>query len=161
MITAKFDGVRELINALEEFKKSISRMDIEKASEAALQPALPVAVSNLRSMVKRGTGNLESSLEVRKMSPAMRRRYGYYAGFYLGANYSYAPHAHLIEYGTGPRTRKSKNGKRMSTGLVTPKPFLRKTYESQRELIFERAAEVLRVRLDRKLKRALRKARKK
>jgi len=157
LVNLEIIGVKEAIKVLQDLKGSVTRNDFEKAAEIALMPVHAAAIANVRSVTRKKTGRLHRSIIMKKMGPRTRRRYGMFAGMYVGADYSVAPHAHLLEYGTYRRAKKSKRGAKMNTGRVTPKPFLRPAYHQNRGTIFVIAARELGKRVQKKIDRAIKK----
>jgi hypothetical protein len=149
MITFEMKGVAECIKILKELKNSVTRYDVEKAAEIALEPVLQSAQSNLRTVVRERTGKLAKSLRLKRMNPKLRRTYYYFAGMVVTAD---DRKAHLVEYGTGSRRRK----RRGATGEVKARPFLRPAYDAHRGRIMDRAAKELGLRLQKKINRAVR-----
>jgi HK97 gp10 family phage protein len=148
MIKFEMKGIKELEKTLKELGKAITRYDLEKVAEVALQPVYDSAVRNVRSVVRDKTGNLSRSITIKRMGIRLRRKYNYFGGMRVTSR---APHAHLIEYGTGARTR--ENGG--VTGRVRARPFLRPAYDAHRNHVFQIASKELGERLQKKVNRAI------
>lgn len=126
----KLVGVRELQAALSELPNNVQKSAIRNALKTAAQP-----VADKANQKAPGIGNLRKSYSVTaRIIPSQRsevRRPGKDAvRLFVGANYSkvapfYAPHAHLVEFGTGPRYH--ANGKYV--GQTVAQPHLRPAWE--------------------------------
>lgn len=128
--------LRELPKAAE--KRAVREAMIESADVFANDAAAraPVDDGALRDSIVR-TWRIIKSQERGTRKPGKDG-----ARAFVGPNYSrtaaaskgYAPHAHLVEYGTGPRYtlgRKSKP-KGVYSGEGPPKPFMRPAFDSQK-----------------------------
>ncbi len=154
--TLETRGIQEAIKILQSLKKDVTRLDFERSAEKGLENVRRAAIANVRAVTRRRTGRLQDAIVIKRMDARVRRRYGYFAGSYVGVDYKKAPHGHLIEYGTGPRFRTTKSGVKSRTGTHKATPFLRPAYQENRELIFRDARSELGDRIQRKINRAVR-----
>lgn len=154
--TLETRGIQEAIRILQSLKKDVTRLDFERSAEKGLENVRRAAIANVRAVTRRRSGRLHDAIIIKKMDAKVRRRYGFYAGSYVGVDYKKAPHGHLVEYGTGPRFRVSRNGVKTRTGSHKATPFLRPAYQENRELIFRDARKELGDRIQRKINRAVR-----
>jgi HK97 gp10 family phage protein len=154
VIKVKTTGFRELERALLDLPKSTARGTARRAMVQALQPVLSAA----QGSVPRGaTGNLaaglaiSSTLNKNQARSARADRVGGLLTLYVGAQ---SPHAHLVEFGTGPRFHKS--GK--FVGVSPARPFLRPAWDGNAAQVLEILSAHLRVEIEKTLARAARRA---
>lgn len=131
----KVDGLREIDNALAALPKATSKAVVRRALAKELQPVADMANSlwpgsrddafGVSSKLKRGQPESEASATGVTM--------------YVGSTRN-APHAHLVEWGTGPRFHKS--GKYV--GAAAPQPMLTPSWDSLKGQILEGLAASLR-----------------
>jgi len=112
-------GARELHDA-------ILRLGDAKAIKRALKKTIRAGASVLRREIRKRapkkTGTLRKSIKVKPWSRTRNT-----LGFSVGPDMRVAPHAPLVEYGTGPRKQKSTG---RSTGQMPARPFMRPAYEA-------------------------------
>jgi len=132
----KVEGQEEIKAALIKFGKKME----DELQQATLEGAEIVkghVVSNISSQYKDKTGHLKSAVKVK----GMPRNASYPIVSICAMDQKIAPHAHLGEYGTVPRFRKSGG----TTGQMPARPFFRPAEEQSRSevnsLITERVAE--------------------
>jgi len=111
----KMDGLDELNKDLEKLANAFVSDEVEKSS---LDAAEIIRAEAERNAPKGPTGNLKRSL-IKKL---LKRRAGQPAPAIAAVDRKIAPHAHWIEFGTGPRYQK-KTGKYV--GSVPARPFFR------------------------------------
>lgn len=126
-------GVNELKAALAELPNAIQKRAVREALSTAAQP-----VADLANQKAPGIGNLRKSYSVTARIIPSQRSETQRPGkdgvrVFVGANYSkaapyYAPHAHLVEFGTGPRYQ--SNGK--FVGQTAAQPHLRPAWEQSK-----------------------------
>lgn len=118
-------GVKETMKLLDRLPTvSMQKSVLRKSMKKALKPTQELAMQN----VPLGpTGNLRKSIRVTSaLKKSQRKSFDKSKIFmYVGSN---APHAHLIEFGTTERTRKSGG----STGFMTPNRFLTRAWDATR-----------------------------
>ena len=118
-------GVEEFQKILKDLQKyGVEDTDIKRATRLGLNVIKDVARNN----VPQRSGKLKKSIKVLTMKKRTARRYHFRAGSQLGPSYKMAPHAHLIEHGTAPRFRTTKNGTKVSTGSTAAKPFMKPAF---------------------------------
>ena len=126
----RIEGLRELEKALAELPKAtgknVLRRTLRKAAEpmvAAAQSKAPVDSGGLRDSIQIATRLSRRQARLhRKMFKDDRASVEIFAGV------SALPHAHLLEFGTGPRYHKS--GKYV--GQVAPHPFMRPAWDAHK-----------------------------
>ncbi len=134
----RIEGGKDLEAALMALASTTARRTARKAMAAALQPVLSAA----KGAAPVGpTGNLRASVGVgHKLTPSQAREAGResrdVAIMYVGAA---APHAHLVEFGTGPRHHKS--GK--FVGAMPPNPWMRPAWDGNRDAVLAGLSEAL------------------
>lgn len=120
----ELQGAKELEEALRELPKRLAKGAIRRALLKALEPIAEDArarVHRLRGFILRAIGvSTVLSRRQRKQRSTMKGDIEAYVGA------APARHAHLLEFGTGPR--QTKDGK--STGQARAFPFLRPAWES-------------------------------
>lgn len=125
-------GAKELEAALRQLPKRIGKGAIRRALKKAAQPIADDAKSRVPVGRNRESGeHLQENIAVStKLSKRQRRRSrarGHdpnRVDVYIGAEPS--RHAHLVEFGTGPR--RTKSGK--STGVMPAQPFMRPAWDA-------------------------------
>lgn len=101
--------------------------EFEAACDEVAEAGAQKIASDMRSttLFKDKTGNLRKSIAVHKS----RFKGG---GYVVGA---WAPHAHLIEFGTTERFQKTGFLQAKSVGAVRPRPFVQQAIERNRRRI--------------------------
>lgn len=119
------------ITGIEELEKNFKRLEemttqrkalsaIERGFKNAAKPMLNKA----KQYAPYKTGGLEGSIKITNTIPGSTRKAKGEIRFYVRST---APHAHIIEYGTGPRYH--ADGKYV--GSSPPDPFLRPAFEEE------------------------------
>jgi HK97 gp10 family phage protein len=176
----KVEGIEEFEAALGELGRSLGRQVLERSLRKASQPMLQKA----KDMTPRDEGDLEGSLKIARVATsdpgkaafasviqatgdrtaaraALREAYrtqgGAVVDLVLGPDLKDGgSHAHLVEFGTGPRYQ--KNGKYV--GAMPADPFLRPAFDSEARPTIERLKPLLRVEIEKAVaRRAARQAR--
>lgn len=132
----KVIGFREMDALLQAIPRQLAGQGVSSGMRRALQPVAAAARSyapgSLSERIKIAptikAGQMAQSLE----KPGKGRRV-----MYVGAT---APHAHLVEFGTGPRYQ--KNGKYV--GIMTPDPFLRPAWDANKDEVLANLATAIR-----------------
>lgn len=153
-VSMKVTGFRELEKALARIPagtaKGVARRAMKKelapvaATANALWPGATDDVFQITSRLKRG------------QRPAVREARNV-TNLYVGANssrYGGSPHAHLIEFGTGPRFQ--KNGR--FTGSVAPQPMLQPAWDMHKRQILDGLGKRLWAEIEKTMARRARKA---
>lgn len=121
----KLDGAKQLEGLLKDFPIKIREKVLDGAVSAGATVVRKEARKNLKQNHSVKTGTLYDSLKTQKV----KGTHGVYRIF----SDRRAPHAHLIEYGTGPRALKKPHKVEIDgdwvfvkhTGSVPAKPFFR------------------------------------
>lgn len=159
MAKIRVEGFRELEAALLALPRSTSRSVVRRGLKAALAPVEAAA----RAAAPRDRGQLADSIAISTKltkSQAKEARALFARGslsrnamiMHVGA--SGLPHAHLMEFGTGPRYHKS--GKYV--GQVSPQPFMRPAWDANRNKVLEILSDSIRVEIDKTVARIARRA---
>lgn len=141
--TLSLRGGRDLDLALQELAKTTAKRLARKAMADALSPVEEAA----RDLAPKGpTGNLRESVAVsHRLNPSQAaeapREGQHVLHMYVGAN---APHAHLVEFGTGPRRHKS--GK--FVGAMPPNPWMRPAWDGNSDAVLARLTDALREQIE-------------
>lgn len=139
------DGLETLNKQLEALPRNVSR----KILAGALRKAARPIANEARATAPVGpTGNLRRSFRVRAIRARILRRRGKAAGVSItNRNTASAPHAHLVEKGTGPRYTKSGR----YTGIMPANPFM----ERAANKLFPASLSIVKTELSAGIKRAL------
>lgn len=141
----KLSGIEGVNAALTELPKATSKNVVLRAMKEAAEPMRDHA-SDLAPVLY---GDLSEGMTVTTKIVASQaddtRRPGRdEVRAFIGANYSrgsdgYAPHAHLVEFGTGPRYK--KNGQYV--GQMPAQPFMRPAFDGGKETFISRFSAAL------------------
>lgn len=152
-------GMDQVRQALAELPKATNKNVIKRATISAAEPMAEYA-SDLAPVAE---GDLAEGLTVTTKIVASQAGDSKRPGpdavrAFVGPNYSkgsdgYAPHAHLVEFGTGPRFHKS--GK--FVGEAPAQPFMRPAFDARRMTFIERWGEAVWEEIDKAQKRLARK----
>lgn len=159
MAKLKVEGFKDLEAALLALPRSTAR----NVSRRAMAKALAPVESAAKAAAPRDSGQLADSITVStklsKRQASQNRKEAVRLGIsrdalimHVGANA--LPHAHLIEFGTGPRYHKS--GKYV--GRVAPQPFMRPAWDANRQGVLDSLSQSIRAEIDKTLARAARRA---
>ena len=132
----KISGFRELDALLQSMPRQLAGQGVTAGLRKALQPVAAAARSyapgSLDSRItiapKIKAGQAAQSLA----KPGKGRRV-----MYVGST---APHAHLVEFGTGPRYHKSGR----YVGIMPPDPFLRPAWDANKDQVLATLATAIR-----------------
>lgn len=134
-LTVKLEGLDDLKAALKELPKGVQTRAVQDAMTEALQPMLDDAARRAPRRAMQG-GTLSNALAVSgKLMQSQRnnvpKKGRHQIRLFAGPLYSkhsgaYAPYAHLVEFGTGPRYNKA--GKYL--GTMRPQPFMRPAFDA-------------------------------
>lgn len=148
MPSLALQGVADLDKVLQELAKTTAKRTARKAMEDALSPVEDAA----REMAPVGpTGNLRRGVTIshrltRSQARGAERDGPDVVNMYVGSD---APHAHLVEFGTGPRHHKS--GK--FVGAMPPNPWMRPAWDGNRDAVLDGLAAALRAQIEKTLAR--------
>lgn len=147
-VKMRLEGARELDKALSALSASTARGVTRRAMTRALEPVAEAA----RSLAPRDEGKLAAHIGVssrltKRQSREMRGLAGRDTQFmYVGPEWA---SAHLVEFGTGPRFKKSG----AYVGVMPPQPFMRPAWDAKRDEVLARLTEDIRAELDKTLAR--------
>ncbi len=114
--SVKVTGVEEVVKNIENFKRSVLD-ELETSADVGANMAAGIVRS-------RAPGGLKEGVATKRLP----RKAGYPAVSLVGIKWHGFQHAHLVEFGTGPRTHKS--GK--SVGAMPANPFFRSSVDAAR-----------------------------
>lgn len=156
----QISGLEQVAAALRELPKATSKNVVRRAIREAVAPM----VEDAANRAPEDTGDLAESFTVTaKIMPsqagASRRPRRDEIRMFAGPNYSrtkgkYAPHAHLVEFGTGPRYHK-KTGK--FVGQAPAQPFMRPAFDGKTRTYITKFTEVVWGEIEKARKRIARK----
>jgi HK97 gp10 family phage protein len=155
----RIEGMADLDRALRELSQSTARGIGRRAAEKALEPVAAAAKAAAPRGAGAGKHYADSIGVASKLKPSQAREARAEGGVpsrdvlvrYVGSS---APHAHLIEFGTGPRHQ--KNGK--FTGVMPPHPHMRVAWDANGNRVLELLTAGLREELDKTLARIAKRA---
>lgn len=122
------DGVRFNVTGAGVVRRRLAELEPKlrrKYMRQALTKAATPLLRRAKELVPKDEGKLKRSLR-KKIRVNPKKTYGI-----VGAEYSIAPHQHLVERGTVARTHKS--GK--STGVMPARPFMRPAWMATRRVV--------------------------
>ncbi len=122
-------GVAELVAKMKKLPGETRKKVLAKAFKAG---ATAVKRIMKQEAPKGPTGNLKKAIVVKKMK-------GKGVAYAVRPKYSVAPHAHLVEFGTGMRTVKNyfgQKGMRVEVGVMPANPFVTRTKERSKTEAF-------------------------
>ncbi len=138
MLEVKIQGDKELMKTIKQLSKSLEPEEVEKIF---LKGAKTIA-DDARSRAPKGpTGNLKESI-VAKLLHRIRDNP---APAIAAVDFRKGPHAHLVEFGTGPRYQK-KTGK--YTGNMPAKPFFRPAWVRNKNKVLNNIVQELEKRVE-------------
>jgi HK97 gp10 family phage protein len=134
----KISGFKELDALLQSMPGRLARPGVDAGLRRALQPVAAAARSMARGSLSKSVKiapTIEKSQRAKSLvKPGKGRRV-----MYVGLT---APHAHLVEFGTGPRYQKTKGNKYV--GIMPPNPFLRPAWDAHKDKVLATLAEAVR-----------------
>ncbi len=162
-VAMKLDGIEELVASLNELENAAAKPIVRRALAKAAKPVeqharslVPVGPIQKRRNGSKPRPKLRDEIRVStNLSPRQKRgrpRKSSEVYVYVGAGP--ARHAHLVEFGTKPRTH--KNGK--SVGQMPARPFMRPAWEANKQTVLATFTTELRNEIAKAARRALRKA---
>lgn len=128
-VTMKVTGFREIEKALAQLPAGTSKGVARRAMKRELEPVRAMA-----DAFWPGAGQafrVSSAIKGRQRSDSLAKRGRSVTNMFVG---SFEPHAHLVEFGTGPRYQK---GGRF-TGSVAPQPMLQPAWDAHKGVMLER-----------------------
>lgn len=150
------DGFDELSAALRDLSRTVQRNVVTRALVKAGEPVVVAA----KQAAPVDSGDLKEAIIASSSADHGRRSKGDVSYAYIGPSYSkfdanYAPHGHLVEFGTAARYH--KNGKYV--GQAPAQPFLRPAWDSQKQSVISNFTVTLRSEIEKAVARAERKQR--
>lgn len=132
----KIEGFKELDALLVAMPRQLAGQGVNAGLRRALQPVAAAArayapgslAERIRIAPTIKAGQMMQAIE----KPGRGRRV-----MFVGSG---APHAHLVEFGTGPRFQ--KNGR--YTGIMPPDPFLRPAWDANKNKVLATLSEAIR-----------------
>lgn len=131
-ISMKVEGFRDMERALAALPRGTAKGVVRRVLKKTLEPvrdtadmyssAFPIAITSKLSPRQRGMARSDFAGNVVTMFVGPTAQDG-----------SHAPHAHLIEFGTGPRYHES--GKYV--GAVSPDPFMRPAWDMHKATLLD------------------------
>lgn len=150
----KVEGLKELDRALQDMAKSTAKRTVRRAMEKSLEPVAAAARANAPRSKGKGKHIVDSIAVSSKLVKAQAkeargdRESRHLMLMYVGPK---EPHAHLVEFGTGPRYHKS-SGK--SVGSMPPSPFMRPAWDANSQGVLDSLAADLKAEIEKTLARA-------
>lgn len=146
----KIAGFRELDALLKALPRNLDSTGVSAGMRKALQPvaaaAQAYAPGGLDTSIKINSRIKKSQRAAALEKPGSGRRV-----MYVGST---APHAHLVEFGTGPRFQ--RNGKYV--GIMPPDPFLRPAWDANKDQVLANLARAVREEIEKALRRRIARA---
>lgn len=155
-IRFELEGLAELARSLDQFSDQVARNITSKALAEAAEPMARAA----RAMAPKDSGELRESISASTRANIKGRLRNKNLRFaFVGPSYSkydahYAPHAHLVEFGTA--VRHHKDGKYV--GQAPAQPFMRPAFDQYKQEVVVRFRDILAVEVEQAARRAERKA---
>jgi HK97 gp10 family phage protein len=160
-VTMDLEGFSELENLLDQLSNAAGKGVLRRSLKKAAQPTADL----MNSYAPKGpTGNLKGSIIVgTKLSKSQAGKHrklvrGDKASveMFVGADHNLSGrHAHLVEFGTGPRFHE-KTGR--AVGAMPPQPFVRPAWDQDRTAMLARLSQELWGEIEKTIARAQRKA---
>jgi HK97 gp10 family phage protein len=121
-------GMKELLNLLDQLptvamQKGVVRNALKKAGTPIAEMAKDLAPDSGEQHKQKLKESIKVSTSIKASQKRGRISDRSSVTVYVGSS---APHAHLVEFGTGPRTQ--KNGR--FTGQMPPNPFMRTAWDT-------------------------------
>lgn len=151
----KVEGLKELDRALQDMAKSTAKRTVRRAMAKSLEPVAAAARANAPRS-KGGGKHVADSIAVStklvkaqaKEARGSAKESRHLMLMYVGPK---EPHAHLVEFGTGPRHHKS-SGK--FVGSMPPSPFMRPAWDANKQGVLDSLAGDLRAEIEKTLARS-------
>lgn len=136
----KIEGLQEFDRALAELPKSLGKAVLRRAGTQVLRPVRDTAkaMAPIGDEIKPAGKKLATSIRV---GPKLRRSQQRPAKgdveIFVGAT---AAHAHLVEFGTGPRYQKTTG---RYSGQMPPQPFMRPAWDQHKARMLRELPDLL------------------
>lgn len=155
----ELSGFREIEAALAELPKATAKNVVKRAATDALQPM----ADDAKGKAPRDEGDLAEGISVTSQIVSSQASDSRKPGkqevrMFMGPNYrpgtpGYAPHAHLVEFGTEERV--TKGG--VNRGRMPAQPFIRPAYDAGKLGVIDRLGQALWEQIDKARARIARK----
>jgi HK97 gp10 family phage protein len=132
----KISGFREIDALLQSMPRRLASQGVTSGLRRALQPVAQTARVKAPGSLS-GRIRIAPTIKARQRAQSLAKPGKGRRVMYVGAT---APHAHLVEFGTGPRYHKS--GKYV--GFMTPYPFLRPAWDMHKDEVLANLATAIR-----------------
>jgi HK97 gp10 family phage protein len=133
----------------------LARTTAKNVQRRGMAQALEPVASAARALAPIDSGDLEASIGIAPRAYRARPRPDGVGVMYVGPTWPQGAHAHLVEFGTGPRFHKSGR----YVGAMPPDPFLRPAWDANKAQVLERLADAIRAEIaktvGRRVKRAM------
>lgn len=155
-IRFELEGLQELAQSLQQFSDTVARNITSRALADAAEPMAKAA----RALAPKDSGELRESISASTRANVKGRlrnknlRFAFVGPSYSKFDQHYAPHAHLVEFGTAARYH--KDGKYV--GQAPAQPFMRPAFDQYKQEVVVRFRDHLAVEVERAARRAERKA---
>ncbi len=150
----KVEGFREMEKALAQLPRGTAKGVTRRVLKKTLAPVQDVADAFSPHFQIVVTSRLESGQRRSARSDFGQAVVSMYVGP-VSQDGSPAPHASLVEFGTGPRFQKSTL---RYTGIMPPDPFMRPAWDINKGTMLKRLGELMWVEIEKSVARAARKA---
>ena len=151
----KIEGMKELDKMLKELPKSTRKTVVRNSLKKAAKPIADAYKRNIPQSGRATGKTLADRVEITSKLKPSQRSFGprdrTMVEMFVGSS---APHAHLVEFGTGPRYQKETG---RYTGSMPPNPYLRNAFDATRR----QALEILRDEMWKNIMRSAERIRKK
>lgn len=152
-VKMKIEGAGDIERALASLARGTAKGVMRRAMKKSLKPVAQAAQATSPFTIA-----VTSKLTARQSREARGDRGRSKVVLYVGPvqpNGDDAPHAHLYEFGTGPRVQTSTG---RSTGAVSARPFLRPAWDTAKPEMLETLRREVWAEIDKTVERARRKA---
>ena len=147
VFTQRVEGLKELQDALLRLPKQTGKRVVRKILKKALEPVARTARS-IVSKQSTDSGNLAKSIDISTRLARNQRRSGAVHAGDLSAYVGSTPerHAHLVEFGTGPRVQRTTG---RSTGSMPAAPFMRPAWKQNKSKVLQQFGDMLGTEIER------------
>lgn len=132
----KISGFREIDALLQAMPRQLAGQGVNAGLRRALQPVAAAARAYAPGSLA-GRIRIAPTIKAGQMAQAIEKPGKGRRVMFVGSG---APHAHLVEFGTGPRYQKS--GKYV--GIMPPDPFLRPAWDANKDQVLATLADAIR-----------------
>lgn len=132
----KVSGFKELDELLASMPRQLAGAGVTAGLRRALQPVAAAARAYAPGSLD-GRIRIAPTIKASQRSQSLEQPGSGRKVMYVGAT---APHAHLVEFGTGPRYQ--ANGKYV--GIMPPDPFMRPAWDANKDQVLATLAQAVR-----------------